>query len=188
MRHAVELVGIVNIVLFAAIAAVCVRQWRVERAVTALWAALAFVTLAWVVAARVLPQDPEALAWKVVQRFDLVILVLFPYLLYRFATAFEHSRRPLAQIVDALSVVLVAATVLLPSVPADGESWPRWFVGYAVAFLVHWSLLLSVVAIRLWRDATRRRSRASGCRCSQSHRRRSPPRSSSLWLPATRAQ
>ena len=104
MRHAVELVGIVNLVLFAAIAVVCVRQWRSERAVTALWAALAFVTLAWVVVSgRVLPQDPEDLAGKVVQRLDVVILVLFPYLLYRFATAFEPTRRPLAHVVDALS-------------------------------------------------------------------------------------
>ena len=152
MRLGVELVGIVNLVLFAAIAVVCVRQWRGERAVTALWAALAFVTLAWViVAGRVLPRDPEDLAGRVVQRLDLVILVLFPYLLYRFATAFEPSRRPLAHVVDALSVTLVTATVVLPFVPREGESWPWWFVVYAVAFLVHWSLLLSIVAIRLWR-------------------------------------
>ena len=51
MRHGVEFVGIVNLVLFAAIAVVCVRQWRSKRAVTALWAALAFVTLAWVIVA-----------------------------------------------------------------------------------------------------------------------------------------
>jgi len=152
MRLGVELVGIVNLVLFAAIAVVCVRQWRRERAVTALWAALAFVTLAWViVAGRVLPRDPEDLAGRVVQRLDLVILVLFPYLLYRFATAFEPARRPLAHVVDALSVTLVTATVVLPFVPREGESWPWWFVVYAVAFLVHWSLLLSIVAIRLWR-------------------------------------
>jgi signal transduction histidine kinase len=152
MRHGVEFVGIVNLVLFAAIAVVCVRQWRSKRAVTALWAALAFVTLAWViVAGRLLPQDPEDLAGKVVQRLDVVILVLFPYLLYRFATAFEPTRRPLAHVVDTLTLTLVAATVVLPFVPTEGEAWPWWFVVYVVAFLVHWSLLLSIVAVRLWR-------------------------------------
>ena len=45
MRQAIELVGIANLVLFAVIALVCVRQWRRERAITALWAALAFVAL-----------------------------------------------------------------------------------------------------------------------------------------------
>ena len=63
MRQAVEFVGIVNLVLFAAIAVVCVRQWRRERAVTSFWAALAFVTLSWVIAAGILlPEDPDTLA------------------------------------------------------------------------------------------------------------------------------
>ena len=128
MRQGVEFVGIVNLALFAAIAVVCVRQWRRERAITALWAALAFVALAWViVASRVLPADPGNLAGKIVQRFDLAILLLFPYLLYRFAVAFEPTSRPLARVVDALSLTLVTATMLLPFVPSEGKAWPcRW--------------------------------------------------------------
>lgn len=152
MRQAVEFVGLVNLVLFAAIAVVCVRQWRREHAVTALWAALAFVTLSWViVAGHFLPEDPENLAAKVVQRIDIAILLLFPYLLYRFAVAFEPTGRPLARFVDALSTTLVTATLVLPMVPGEGESWPWWFAAYVVAFLVHWSVLLTIVAIRLWR-------------------------------------
>ena len=152
MRQAVEYVGIVNLVLFAAIAVVCVRQWHRERAFTALWAALAFVTLSWVIAAGfLLPEDPASLAGKVVQRVDLAILLLFPYFLYRFAVAFEPTSRPLARFVDALSTALVASTLLLPSVPGEGEGWPWWFLAYAIAFLVHWSVLLIIVAIRLWR-------------------------------------
>jgi len=152
VRQAVEFVGLVNLVLFAAIAVVCVRQWRREHAVTALWAALAFVTLSWViVAGHFLPEDPENLAAKVVQRIDIAILLLFPYLLYRFAVAFEPTGRPLARFVDALSTTLVTATLVLPMVPGEGESWPWWFAAYVVAFLVHWSVLLTIVAIRLWR-------------------------------------
>ena len=152
MRQAIEFVEIVNLLLFAAIAVVCVRQWRRERAVTALWATLAFVTLAWVlVASRFLPTEPENLAEKILQRIDLAILLLFPYLLYRFAASFEPGSRPLARVVDALSATLVTATLVLPFLPAEGEVWPWWFVAYVVAFVVHWSLLLSLVAIRLWR-------------------------------------
>ena len=84
-------------------------------------------------------------------RFDIAILVLFPYLLYRFAVSFETARRPLARFVDMLTVTLVAATFLLPSLPDEGESWPWWFVAYVVAFVLHWSVLLTIVAIRLWR-------------------------------------
>jgi signal transduction histidine kinase len=152
VRPAVEFVGIVNLVLFAAVAIVCVRQWHRERAITALWASLAFVALSWVIVlSRLLPMDPENLAAKMLQRIDLVILLLFPYLLYRFAVAFEPTSRPLARFVDALSLTLVTATLLLPSVPADGEAWPWWWVAYVIAFLVHWSVLLIIVAIRLWR-------------------------------------
>jgi signal transduction histidine kinase len=152
VRQAVEFVGIVNLVLFAGIAVVCVRQWRRERAITAFWAALAFVTLTWViVVGRLLSDDPQGLLEKTVQRLDLAILLLFPYFLYRFATAFEPTSRPLARFVDSLSVILVTATFALPMVPTEGESWPWWFVAYVVAFLVHWSVLLIIVAIRLWR-------------------------------------
>jgi signal transduction histidine kinase len=152
VREAVELVGIVNLVLFAAIAVVSVRQWRRDPSRRAgLWAALAFVSLAWViVASRFLPEDPEGVAGKVAQRIDLAILLLFPYLLYRFSSAFYTGGRPLARFVDSLSTLLVLATFALPYLPAEGESWPWWFVLYAVAFLTHWSVLLTIVATRLW--------------------------------------
>ena len=78
------------------------------------------------------------------------ILLLFPYLLYRFSSAFYTGPRPLARFVDTLSTLLVLATLVLPSVPGEGESWPWWFVAYVVAFLVHWSVLLTLVAARLW--------------------------------------
>ena len=70
MGQAVELVGIVNLVLFAAIAVVCVRQWSRERAPTALWAALAFVNLAAViVVGQLLPDEPHGFAEKALQRW-----------------------------------------------------------------------------------------------------------------------
>lgn len=152
MDIAVELVGIINLVLFAVVAIVCVRQWRRSHASSAFWAAFAFVTLAWVVAAGlVLPEDPQSTLEQAIERVDLAILLLFPYFLYRFAVAFEPTSRPLARFVDTLSVLLVAATFALPDLPSEGEAWPRYFAVYVVAFLVHWTVLLLIVAWRLWR-------------------------------------
>lgn len=151
MRQAVDVVDIVTLVLFAAVAVVCVRQWRRQQAPTAFWAALAFVAIAWVVVAgRLVPEEADSSALKLLERIDLSILVLFPYFLYRFAVAFEPGSRPLARFVDTLSVLLVIATFVLPRLPAEGESWPWWFVLYAAAFLIHWSVLLLIVAARLW--------------------------------------
>ena len=154
MRHAIGIVGVVNLVLFAAIAGVCVRQWLRDRSRTSGWAALAFVSLAAVASsAYLLPDEPETTAQKVALRIAIALLVLFPYLLYRFASAFERTRRQLARFVDSLTTALVVATIALPHIPAEGDPWPWWFVVYAVAFLVHWSVLLQLVAIRLWRAA-----------------------------------
>ena len=152
MRHAIEIVGVVNLVLFTAIAVVCVRQWLRDRSRTAMWAALAFVGLAAVAASGyLLPDEPGTTAERVAQRVVIVLLLLFPYFVYRFASAFEPAKRPLARFVDSLSATLVAATIALPRLPEEGESWPWWFVLYVLAFLVHWSVLLQLVAIRLWR-------------------------------------
>ncbi len=152
MRQAVELVGIVNLALFATIAVVCVRQWSTERAPTALWAALAFVTLAAViVVSQLLPDEPHGFAENALQRVDLAFLVLFPYLLYRFTVAFESTKRPLARYVDSVTTGLAVATLVLPRVPASGDSWPWWFVAYVAVFVIHWSVLLLIVAVRLWR-------------------------------------
>ncbi len=152
MRLAIEIVGIVNVVLFAAIAGVCVRQWLRDRSRTALWAALAFVSLAAVAASGyVLPDEPGNPTEKIAQRVVIVLLLLFPYLVYRFASAFEPERRPLARFVDVLSATLVAATIALPYFPAAGEPWPWWYVLYLLAFLIHWSVLLLLVSVWLWR-------------------------------------
>ncbi len=152
MRQAIGIVEIVNLVLFIAIAGVCVRQWLRDRSLTAMWAALAFVSLAAVAGSGfLLPEEPGGVAEKVAQRFLIAVLLIFPYLVYRFASAFEPKRRQLARFVDSLSATLVAATIALPYFPAEGESWPWWFALYLLAFLVHWSVLLLLVAARLWR-------------------------------------
>jgi len=152
VRHAIGIVGVVNLVLFTAIAGVCVRQWVRDRSRTSMWAALAFLSLAAVAGSGyVLPDEPETTAQEAALRIAIALLVLFPYLLYRFASAFEPTRRQLARFVDPLTTALVVATIALPDIPAEGDPWPWWFVVYAVAFLVHWSVLLQLVAIRLWR-------------------------------------
>ncbi|MBA2385340.1 MAG: HAMP domain-containing histidine kinase [Actinobacteria bacterium] len=153
MKLAVDLVGIVNLVLFAAIAVVAVGQLRREQGRSSvLWAALAFVALALVaLAAAVLPEQPESLVAKAVQRVELAMLVLFPYFLYRFAASFEAASRPLPRFIGMLTSALVFDSFLLPHLPGEGDSWPWWFGAYVVAFLIHWALLLFLVSVRLWR-------------------------------------
>ena len=153
MRQAVEIVGIANLLLFALAAVVAVRQWRSNPSNKAgLWAGLAFVALAFVVVVGALiPEDPDRLIEHVAQRIDIAVLVLFPYLLYRFTTAFQPPTARLERFLAVMTAVLLVFTFVLPYYPGEGEARPWWFGLYLALFLLHWTILLVTVAVRLWR-------------------------------------
>ena len=152
MEQAVRIVELVNLAAFTALAGVAVRQWRIRRDVAAAWAAAAFAALAVVLLlGSLLPTDPDSAPERVVLRLEILVLLLFPYLLYRFTVAFEPPSPRLARIVDSATALLVVSTLALPRLPDEGESQPWWFVAWVVAFVLHWVTLLIVVVLRLWR-------------------------------------
>lgn len=154
MRSIVDYLGYANLALLTAVAVVALREWRVGRGRAGLWAALAFVALAVVVdVGEVLPEDSSSDLVVVAERFLIAALVLFPYLLYRFTTAFNPPSRRLEQRLGVMTLVLVVWTFALPSVPGEGESQPAWFTAYVAAFVVHWTVLTVVSGLRLWRGA-----------------------------------
>jgi signal transduction histidine kinase len=147
-----DFLHVLNLVLFTVVAVVALREWRAGRGRAGVWAALAFLALALVVdVSAALPENPETTFERVAQRFVIAALVLFPYLLYRFTTAFREAPRRLERFLAAMTVVLLVWTFALRDVPADGEPWSDAFVAYLVAFLAHWTILAVAVTIRLWR-------------------------------------
>jgi signal transduction histidine kinase len=139
-------------VVFVALAAVTGIQWSRRRDSAAGWVALAFLTLGIVVlAGKLLPQHPHNLGEKAFLRFDLALLVVFPYLLFRFTTAFQRPVLALSRFVVVMTVALVVWSFALPSIPQSGESWPALFTAYAVLFLVHWTVLTVASSVTLWR-------------------------------------
>jgi signal transduction histidine kinase len=154
VRSIVEYLGYANLALLTAVALVALREWRAGRARAGLWAALAFVTLAVVVdVSEALPEDSSSDLVAVAERLLIAALVLFPYLLYRFTTAFNPPSRALEQRLGLMTVVLVVWTFALPSLPEEGEPQPAWFLAYVIAFVIHWTILTVVSAARLWRGA-----------------------------------
>jgi nitrogen-specific signal transduction histidine kinase len=142
----------VNLVLYTAVAVVAVQQWRRHRERAGLWAALTFVALAAVVdLGQALPDDPEATWEKVAMRLLIAALVVFPYLLYRFATSFRPTTQLVSLLVTSLTVIMVVWTFVQPVFPQEGEAWPPSFVAYVVGFTVHWTFLTIIVAWQLWR-------------------------------------
>jgi signal transduction histidine kinase len=154
VRSIVEYLGYANLALLTLVAIVALRSWRTGKGRAGLWAALAFVALAFVVdVGRALPEDPVSTPAIAAQKFLIAALVLFPYLVYRFTTAFNPPSRRLEQRLGAMTVVLLVWTFASPSFPAEGEPLPAWFTAYLVAFVLHWSVLSVVSALRLWRGA-----------------------------------
>jgi signal transduction histidine kinase len=152
MEQAAEILGLVNLVGFTLLAAVALRQWRLRRSEAAAWAAASFAGLgAVVLLSRVVPDHPDTLLEHAVQRADIIALLVFPYLLFRFTTAFGGVPPRLAQLISVVTLALAVWTILLPEIPADEEPRSGVFQAYLIAFVVHWTILSVVAAWRLWR-------------------------------------
>jgi signal transduction histidine kinase len=143
-------VGVLNSVSLVVLAVVAVRLWSTHRSRAAGWLALAFTSIALLVTVgRVVPSHPHGVLQYLGQRMDIELLVLFPFLVYRFATTFVSPGLLLQRLVPALTVGLTVFTFALPHIPASGESWSPGFAVYVIAFFVHWTLLSISVTIRL---------------------------------------
>lgn len=153
MKTAIDIVGWIEVVAYAGLVPAALIQWRAHRGRPALWAALAFGALGTVIiAGRALPNSPDGGAAEWGLKALLAVLVLFPYLLYRFAVSFEH--RPFGWL-DALATGLTAAIVVwtfaLPDIPAADEDRTTAFQLFVVGLLVQWVLLSAYVVWKLWR-------------------------------------
>jgi signal transduction histidine kinase len=154
MRQVVEYGGYANLVLFTVVALVALRQWRLGRGRAGLWAAISFVALAFVVeVAPRLDESPDGSLEKYLQRTLIALLVLFPYFLYRFSTAFEPPTRRLEGLIGLMTLAVLVWTYALPEIPQEGESRPTAFLAYLAAFLLYWIVLAVVIAARLWRGS-----------------------------------
>lgn len=152
MHTLVQVFSALNLVAFTALAVVAVLQWRLRRDRAAMWLACSFAALgAVVLVARVVPERPDTFLEHVLQRLEIVVLLLFPYLLYRFTLAFKRAPVLLDRIVTGMSAAMVVWTLALPHrLPAAGDPRPAWFIAYLVGFLVNWSALSLIVYARLW--------------------------------------
>ena len=152
MTTAAQVVNYGAVALTAGLAIALVAQWRARRDTPTGWGAATFVVLAFIlvegfVADTIADGDPPLWVQKVV----IALLVLFPYFLYRFAASFARPRRTADTAALAITGAVVAWTLALPDVPDEGEPRPVWFQAYVVALLAQWTLLSTVVAVRLWR-------------------------------------
>ncbi|MHB8470259.1 MAG: sensor histidine kinase [Gaiellaceae bacterium] len=151
MQHAVQAFRYLNIVAFIALGLVALSIWRRRRDRASMWAAATFGSLSLIELLGLLPNHSGNLAERGLVRVELAVLVLFPYLLFRFTTAFRRPGRELANSLSLLTVALVVWTFALPKVPQSGQAYDALFLAYLVVFMIHWTLLSIVSSGRLWR-------------------------------------
>jgi signal transduction histidine kinase len=152
VKQAVETLNWVSLVAYGVLALATINQWRTRRDRAAAWAAFCFGTLGLVVVlGRLIPQHPHDFSERFVQKIDIALFLLFPYLLHRFTTVFRPATSLLERLLGLMTVGMVAWTFALPRIPAAGQSRPGWFYAYLAGFMIHWTILSAVAASRLWR-------------------------------------
>jgi signal transduction histidine kinase len=149
-------ISVLTSVLFVALGVLALRRYVSRRDAASGWLTLAFATITVIVTVgRLVPQHPHGLVPDAAQRLDIEMLVLFPYLLYRFATAFVPPSRRLQLVVSTLTLGLTVWTFALRHIPSSGEHRSPAFQAYVVVFLIHWTLLSVAVTGRLWNAGRR---------------------------------
>ena len=152
MKLAVETLSYVSLVAYAALAVATINQWRLRRDRAAAWAAACFGSLGLVVVlGQIIPDHPHGFGERFLQKIDIAVLLLFPYLLHRFTTVFRAATSRLERGLGLMTVGMIVWTFAIPRFPGPGEPRSTGIVLYLIAFLIHWTVLSTVAATRLWR-------------------------------------
>lgn len=157
-----ELVRWISTALFVLLAGVTATLAFRLRRPAAYWAFATFTALAAVaVSGRLAPDVPPL--WF--SKLTVVMLLAFPWALFRFATSFERLPGWARHVGDVLAAALVLWTLAVPDFPAPNEEPSSGFQVYVLAVVALWVGLSIVVAVELWRGGrgqptlTRRRMR-----------------------------
>ncbi|HET8606721.1 MAG TPA: HAMP domain-containing sensor histidine kinase [Gaiellaceae bacterium] len=152
VHELVQALEYLNLAVFVALAVVGVVLLRRRRDSASLWVLLAFAALAAIeILGQVSPTHPHGFGERALVRIEIAILLLFPYLIYRFTTAFRRPGRTAERLLGSMTVVMVVWTFAQPTYPSAGEPRSASFVAYLIGFLIHWTVLSAFSSWRLSR-------------------------------------
>jgi PAS domain S-box-containing protein len=152
VKATVSVLHVVEVVAYVALAVAALAQWRRRRSEAAKWLAATFGVIGAVVLfGGLIPTTGHALAVEAFRRLSICGLLLFPYLLYRFTTAFGTRRTTEMRVASAITAAMLAVTIAVPKLPVKNEARPTWFSVYVLAVVIYWTALSLLVTVRLWR-------------------------------------
>ncbi|HUP85671.1 MAG TPA: ATP-binding protein [Acidimicrobiales bacterium] len=154
MEAALGVLRNVQTVLYVGLGVSAFWAWHRRRGPTRAWMAGTFGVLAVVTLVGLLLPDENAprssADWA--SRTVLMLIVLFPYFLFRFAASFRRRPEWVEVGALALTIVLGLSVYLFDELPRQGEAWGSAFGVWVLGFLVQWVSLSAVVAFELWRS------------------------------------
>src|SRR5688500_13273900 len=154
MEATIDALGYVQTALYVSLGVAAVYAWVRRRGAARGWLAGTFGVLSLVtLLGLVLPEESEPRSpadW--VSRSLLVLIVLFPYFLFRFAASFRTRPKWLEAAALALTVGLGVTIYFFHDLPGEGEPWGSGFGIWILAFLFQWVSLSAIVAFELWRS------------------------------------
>lgn len=153
MKTTQDVLSVVQLIEFVILGLAATIQWRTRRTESTAWLAATFSVLAFVVVSgEFIPEDSGSVFVDWIVKFQIALLVLFPYFLYRFMGSLIG--RPIRWIFVAAHVLtgaVIVATFVLPRFPAEGEPRSAVFTAFLFLLIAQWVFLLVVVGARLWR-------------------------------------
>src|SRR5688572_16477618 len=122
MTNAARVLELVQLAVFLVVAATAGARWLRRRSAARAWLAATFGLLGVVVlAGQLLPETAETGAEIAAQKALVVVLLLFPYFLYRFMASFDRPPQWLERTALGLVVTVLAMTLVLPELPGPDE-------------------------------------------------------------------
>ena len=146
-------VRIAELVIFGALAFISLQRWRQERDRAALWWTATVGVLAAVVLASFLVSpnsDSDAASWF--RKVLVVVLLAFPYCLFRYGAEFVPPSKRMRRIGEAMTVGVMVWTLFLPKLEGgDDVERTTAMTVFVIAILIQWTFLSSFVTFKLWK-------------------------------------
>ena len=147
MTHWTQVLADVSVVEFVALAVLTALQWARHRIRGAGWVALSFAILGGL--SLTVKIDPGIVLNQTVAKSLIALLLVMPYCLFRFATAFRPPGASVRYSAALVTVAIIAFTFSLQYLPLPGLAPPPHFVAYRIAFAVAFGFLFTYVVVRL---------------------------------------
>jgi len=152
METAATILEYVTTVGLTLLAIVTFRQWQGRKDESTRWVMLTFTSLAAVALFGLFfPEEGEGFVYNALSHILIVVILLFPYFLYRIAASFAGPSKTLDKVAAAVTLLVILAAVVQPDFPQEGEERPTRFIFFIAAVLAQWVFLSTIVAVRFWR-------------------------------------